>query len=94
MAAFRPSAHAPKRAVAAFGQERVPILCLNMAAGDVRGTRRKHATRKPVKVRHCVAVQYLVGWFTRSHVWLFVLIQLEEHSIKKLLTYYFLHSRY
>ena len=95
MAAFRPSAHALKRAVAAFGQERVPILCLNMAAGDVWGTRRKHATRKPVKVRHCVAVRFLVGWFTgllfnQSHVWLFVLIQLEEHSIKKRLTTFFI----
>ena len=54
MAAFRPSAHALKRAVAAFGQERVPILRLNMAAGDVMATHRKHATRKPVKVSHCV----------------------------------------
>ena len=55
MAAFRPSAHALKRAVAAFGQERVPILRLNMAAGDVMATHRKHATRKPVKVSHCVS---------------------------------------
>ena len=55
MAAFRPSAHALKRAVAAFGQERVPILRLNMAAGDAMATWRKHATRNPAKVRHCVS---------------------------------------
>ena len=55
MAAFLPSAHAPKRAVAAFGEELVPILRLNMAAGHVQVTWRKHATRKPVKVQHVVS---------------------------------------
>ena len=55
MAGFLPSAHAPKRAVAGFGEERAPILRLNMAAGDVMATYRKHATRKPVKVSHCMS---------------------------------------
>jgi hypothetical protein len=55
MAAFRPSAHALKRAVAAFGQERVPILRLNMAAGDVQATWRKHATLNPAKFRYMAA---------------------------------------
>ena len=54
MAAFPLSAHALKRAVAAFGEELVPILRLNMAAGHVQVDRRKHAARKPVKVRHFV----------------------------------------
>ena len=35
MAAFPPSAHAPKRVVVAFGEELAPILSLGMAAGDV-----------------------------------------------------------
>ena len=35
MAAFPPSGHAPKRAVAAFGEGLVPILRLNMAAEHV-----------------------------------------------------------
>ena len=52
MAGFLPSAHAPKRAVAGFGEGRAPILRLNMVAGDVVATYRKHATRKPVKVIH------------------------------------------
>ena len=52
MAGFLPSAHAPKRAVAGFEEGRAPILRLNMVAGDVVATYRKHATRKPVKVRH------------------------------------------
>ena len=60
MAAFPPSAHALKRAVAAFGEELVPILRLNMAAGHVQATWRKHATRNPVKVRHFVANTSLV----------------------------------
>ena len=54
MAAFLPSARAPKRAVAAFGEEIAPILRLNMAAGHVQATWKKHATRNPVKVRHFV----------------------------------------
>jgi len=41
--------------VAGFGEERAPILRLNMVAGDVMATHRKHATRKPVKVSHCVS---------------------------------------
>ena len=49
--AFPPSVHAPKRVVAGFGPGRAPILSLEMAAGDVKARRRKHATRKPVKVR-------------------------------------------
>ena len=52
MAIFLPSAHALKRAVAGFGPELAPILSLEMAVEDVQATRRKHATRKPVKVRH------------------------------------------
>ena len=60
MAAFPPSARALKRAVAAFGEELVPILRLNMAAGHVQATWRKHATRNPVKVRHFVANTSLV----------------------------------
>jgi len=52
MAAFRLSAHALKRVVAASGEELVPILRLNMAAGDVLATWRKRATRKPVKVQN------------------------------------------
>ena len=51
MAAFLPSVNAPKRAVAAFGEEIAPILRLNMAAGHAQATWKKHATRKPVKVR-------------------------------------------
>ena len=50
MVVFPPSAHALKRAVAAFGKELVPILRLNMAAGHVQATWKKHATSKPVKV--------------------------------------------
>ena len=38
MAGFLPSAHAPKRAVAGFGEELAPILRLNMVAGDVQAT--------------------------------------------------------
>jgi len=34
MEAFQPTEHALKRAVVAFGEELVPILRLNMAAGD------------------------------------------------------------
>ena len=59
MAAFLPSAHAPKRAVAAFGEEVAPILRLNMAAGDVRATWKKHATRKPAKVNDLFGSIYL-----------------------------------
>ena len=51
MEAFHPSAHALKRVVAGLGSELAAILSLAMAAGDVWASRRKHATRKPVKVR-------------------------------------------
>ena len=65
MAAFLPSAHAPKRAVVAFGEELAPILRLNTAAGHVQVTWRKHATRKPVKVRHFASENpfFLLSWF-------------------------------
>ena len=72
MAAFPPLAHAPKRVVAAFGEELVPILRLNMAAKHVQATWRKHATRKPVKVRHLVTNTWLCWLFARSLVWLFI----------------------
>ena len=55
MAAFRPSAHALKRVVAGLGSELAPILSLEMAAEDVLAHRRKHATRKPVKVETFVS---------------------------------------
>ena len=63
MAAFLPSAHAPKRAVAAFGEEAAPILRLNMVAGDVQATWKKHATRKLVKVNVflCVFLVCVLG---------------------------------
>ena len=52
MAGSRPSADALKRVVVGLGSEPAPILSLNMAARDVWASRRKHATRKPVKVRN------------------------------------------
>ena len=50
MVAFPPSATAPKRVVVGFGPELAPILSLEMVAEDVKARRRKHATRKLVKV--------------------------------------------
>ena len=52
MAGFRPSADALKRVVAELGSELALIPSLKMAAGDVQAHRRKHATRKPAKVRN------------------------------------------
>ena len=79
MAAFRPSAHALKRAAAAFGEERVPILRLNMAAEHVQATSRKHATRNHAKVRHdiaCPILSWLVGCsMAGSLVWLVIFIR-------------------
>ena len=59
MAAFPRSAHALKRVVVGLESELAPILSLGMAARDVQATRRKHATRKPVKVRHFVSKLFL-----------------------------------
>ena len=50
MAAFPPSGHAPKHAVAGLGPELALILSLDIAAGAVQANGNKHATRKPVKV--------------------------------------------
>ena len=55
MAIFLPSAHALKRVVAGLGSELAPILSLEMAAGDVQATLRKHVTRKPVTVETCMS---------------------------------------
>ena len=70
MEATPPSDHALKRAVAAFGEERVPILRLNMAAEHVQATSRKHATRNHAKVRHDIACPILswlvVPWLAHS----------------------------
>ena len=54
MADFPSSVHAQKRVVAGLRSELARILSLNMAAGDVQAYHRKHATRKPVKVRNVV----------------------------------------
>ena len=59
MAAFPPSAHAPKHAVAALGPELALILSLDMAAGAVQANGSKHATRKAVKV--CIQALFLVA---------------------------------
>ena len=93
MAAFRPSAHALKRAAAAFGEERVPILRLNMAAEHVQATSRKHATRNHAKVRHdiaCPILSWLVGWL--FHGWLTRLVShlhpITRQGIHALMTHY------
>ena len=48
------SVHVLKLVVAELGSELAPILSLEMAVRDVQANRRKHATRKPVKVRNFV----------------------------------------
>ena len=63
MEAFRPSAHALKRVVAGLGSELAPILSLEMAAGDVQATRRKHVTRKPVTVEAKLACMSKLCFF-------------------------------
>ena len=63
MAAFPPSADALKRVVAGLESELVPILSLEMAAEDVWASRRKHATRKLVKVQTFV---FATLWFAHS----------------------------
>ena len=55
MAAFPPTAHALKHAVAGLGPELALILSLEMAATDVQACRSKHATRKPVTVETFVS---------------------------------------
>ena len=71
MAAFPPSGHAPKHAVAGLGPGLALILSLDMAAGAVQANGSKHATRKPVKVRHFVLIRLsalsLVSLFLLAH---------------------------
>ena len=54
MAGFPHSVDALKRAVVGLESELAPILSLEMAAGDAKASRSRHATRKPVKVQNSI----------------------------------------